>query len=148
MKARDIMTPHDIWSCAETDDCRHAARLMLQHDIGSIPVLDSMGRLEGIVTDRDICLRIVAEGRTYETPVREVMSEPVHTCVPDSDLSEVEEVMRDHKVRRLPVVDAGKRLLGFISLGDLARHSHGLWKEHRLAEVLETVSSPGGPSQT
>lgn len=142
MKAREIMTKYEVWACANTDDCRRAAQLMAEHDIGSIPVLDDQGRLEGIVTDRDICLRIVAEGRRFETPVLEVMTKPVYACPPDAELKEIETLMEEHKVRRLPVVDAERRLEGFISIGDLAKHLHGLWKEHQLAEVVEAVSTP------
>ena len=142
MNAREIMESNEVWACAETDDCRHVARMMAEHDVGSIPLLDKEGRLDGIVTDRDICCRIVAEGRSFETPARDVMSSPVFTCSPDADLREIEAIMRENKIRRLPVVDDDRKLRGFISLGDLARHCHGLWKEHHLAEVLESVSSP------
>ena len=142
MNAQDLMSPHEVWVCSETDDCRRVAQLIVEHDVGAIPVLDELGRIEGIVTDRDICCRIVAEGRSFETPAREIMTSPVCTCSPYADLKEIEAIMREHKVRRLPVVDANNKLQGFISLGDLARHCHGLWKEHRLAEVLESVSTP------
>jgi len=93
------------------------------------------------VTDRDICCRIVAEGKSYETPVREVMTPQVRTCRPDTSLKEVESVMKEYRIRRLPVVDEESRLQGFISLADLARECHGLIQEHRLAEVLESVSA-------
>lgn len=68
MKAKDIMTADHIWVCGDTTDCRQVAQLMAQHDIGAIPVLDNRGRLEGIITDRDICCRCVAEGRSFESP--------------------------------------------------------------------------------
>jgi CBS domain-containing protein len=141
MKECDIMTSHNVWACAETSDCRHVAQMMAEHNIGAVPVLDSQGRLEGIITDRDICCRLVAEGKSFETPAREIMSTSVHTCGADTSLDEIESAMCRYKIRRLPVVDSDNRLQGFISLGDLAMHVHGLLKEHHLAEVLEAVSA-------
>ena len=142
MKASDIMTAHEVWACSQSDDVRHVAQLMAQHDVGSIPLLDESGRLDGIVTDRDIVLRIVALGRSFETPAREIMSQPVYFCTPDAKPAEIEALMQEHKVRRVPVVDDKRKLLGFISIGDLAKHYHGLRREHHLAEVLEAVSTP------
>lgn len=148
MKARDIMTTEHLWGCSETDTARQVAELMSDHGIGALPILDAEGRLEGIVTDRDICCRVVAQNLPDETPVGEIMSTSVQTVFPDAGLSEVESIMRDFRIRRLPVVDEQNKLLGFISLGDLARHVRGLFKEHGVYEVLEAVSSPGGPSST
>lgn len=142
MKARDLMKAHNIWACAETSDCRHVAQMMAEHDVGAIPVLDSEGRLEGIITDRDLCCRILACGKSYETPVRDVMTCQVYTCGPDSSLKEIESLMIEYRIRRLPVVDEENKLQGFISLSDLARECHGPLKEHGLAEVLECVSTP------
>ncbi|KKK83651.1 hypothetical protein LCGC14_2791240, partial [marine sediment metagenome] len=72
--------------------------------------LDTNGRLEGIVTDRDLCCRVLGQGRSFDTPVREVMSMTMHTVHPDADLSEVESIMRENKIRRIPVVDDDDRL--------------------------------------
>jgi CBS-domain-containing membrane protein len=140
MNASEIMAPHEVWACVNTTDCRIAAQLMHDHNIGCLPVLDQDGRLQGIVTDRDVCCRMVAEGKSFETPVREIMSSPVYACEPDTDVDQVESMMRDNKIRRLPVVDADNKLKGFISLGDLARHGREIGREH-LAEVLEAVSA-------
>jgi CBS-domain-containing membrane protein len=141
MKASEIMAPHEVWACADTTDCRHAAQMMRDHDIGSLPVLDQDGKLEGIITDRDLCCRMIAEGKSFETPVKEIMSTPVQTCGTDTEADQIESMMRQHKVRRVPVVDADNKLQGFISLGDLARHGQEIGREH-LAEVLEAVSAP------
>lgn len=144
MKALDLMTPSDLWVCSDTDDCRHVAQLMADHDIGSIPVIDEDGRVKGIITDRDLCCRLIASGLSFETPAHEIMSTPVHTCSPESSLREIESLMQEYRIRRLPVVDPENRLLGFVSLGDLARHCTGLshfWREHQVAEVFETVST-------
>ena len=141
MKASEIMTSHDMWVTGDSADVIEAARLMAEHNVGSIPVLDEAGRLEGIVTDRDICCRIVALGKSYETPVRDVMTRSVQTVHPDADVKEVESLMRDRKIRRLPVVDEDQRLRGFIALADLARHCEGRRQERDVAHVLEDVSS-------
>ena len=141
MKAHDLMAAHEVWACAETSDCRQVAEMMAEHNVGSIPVLDTEGRLEGIVTDRDLCCRVIAKGRSFETPIREIMTPSVHTVSPETSLGEIESLMKQYRIRRLPVVDSDNRLQGFISLGDLARHCHGPLKEHHLAEVLESVST-------
>jgi CBS domain-containing protein len=140
MKASEIMTKHDLWVTGENADVIEVSRMMAEHNVGSVPVLDEMGRLEGIVTDRDICCRIVSLGKSYETPVRDIMSRSVQTVKPDTDIKEVERIMRERKVRRVPVVDDDLRLKGFISLADLARHCEGRRQEHEVAEVLEDIS--------
>ena len=145
MKAREIMTCDHIWVCSEDTDVREAARLMAEHNVGIVPVLDRDGRLEGVVTDRDICCRIVANGRSFETPVSEVMSSAPLSVDVEADLKDIEQIMQGHKVRRLMVVDANRNLMGIVSMADLARHCHGLWKEHHLAETLEEVSTGPGP---
>ncbi len=142
MKARDIMTMHEVCACSDTSDTRRVAEMMQEHNIGSIAILDGEGRLEGIVTDRDICCRLVAQGKPGETPVSEIMSTAVKTVTAETGLSEIESLMSQYRIRRLPVVDNQNRLQGWISLGDLARHCHGIFKEHHVAEVLEAVSTP------
>lgn len=142
MKARDVMTCEHLWVCSETSDVRHVAQLMAEHSIGSVPVVDSEGHLQGIVTDRDIVCRAIAKGKGYDTPVRDCMSQPVQCCDADCGVSEVEDMMKEYQIRRLPVVDENRRLVGYISIADLARCCHGLYKEHQLADTLEAVSSP------
>lgn len=140
MKARDIMTTSEIWSSVDNSDAQSVARLMAFHNVAAIPIVDSQGKLEGIVTDRDLCCRLVAEGRSFETPISELMTEPARCVHPDADLEEIEETMRQHRIRHLPVVDDDHRLQGFISLSDLARHCGGREAEHELVGVLEAVS--------
>ena len=140
MKARDIMTSTEVWSSFESSDARSVARLMAFHNVAAIPVRDSPGRLEGIVTDRDLCCRLIAEGRNFETPISELMTRPAHSVSPDADLQEIESTMRQHRIRHLPVVDADNKLQGFISLSDLARHCGGTEAAHELVGVLEAIS--------
>lgn len=142
MKASELMTREYLWSCSESTDCREAAEMLAQHDIGSVPVLDSEGKLEGIVTDRDICCRLVARGMSFETPVREIMTREVHTVHADADVKTVESLMREYKIRRVPVVDDDNRLQGFIAQADLIRELHGWLKDHELVKTLEEISTP------
>ncbi|NLG34050.1 MAG: CBS domain-containing protein, partial [Lentisphaerae bacterium] len=98
------MTTGDLWALAEDSRCNHAAQMLAQHDIGALPVLADNGRLVGIVTDRDLCCRVLAQGREPETPVRDIMSTNVHCVQSDADIEDVESVMRQFRVRRVPVV--------------------------------------------
>ena len=142
MQARDIMTADHIWTCNEATEVREAAQMLAEHNIGSLPVLDNQGRLSGLITDRDICCRVVAHGRGFETPVRDVMSKPVHMVHPDADVREVERVMEEYKIRRIPVVDEDNRLQGYIAIADLATKARGLLKSRSFTEVLEVISTP------
>ena len=135
-----MMRLRDVYSAVETDDARSVARLLAEHNVASLPVVDVNGRLRGVVTDRDLCCRILAEGRSFETPIREVMSTPARSVVPETRLEEVESLMRENRIRHLPVIDEDDRLVGFISLSDLARHCSGAQQEHDLVEVLGAVS--------
>jgi len=142
MKARDLMTSHHVWVCADDTDVRHVAAMMVEHDIGAIPVLDDQGRLEGIITDRDIACRVVSKGLSFETPVRKIMTPEVKTVHKDADLEEIERVMRENRIRRLPVIDDENRLQGFIAIADLMHHCHGISYEHGLCQLMDAVSSP------
>jgi CBS domain-containing protein len=113
-----------------------AAALMAQFDVGAIPVLDD-GRLRGIVTDRDLATRVVAEGRDPRTvPVGEVMTRAVITVSLDAQLSEARDLMAERRIRRLPVVK-GDQLVGIISLGDVALADAS---KRLVGEALEEIS--------
>jgi CBS domain-containing protein len=123
---------------------REIARMMAECDCGAVPIGDN-DRLVGMVTDRDIAVRAVAQGKSPDTPVREIMSQGVLYCYVDEDIDDVASNMADVKVRRLPVIDEGKRLVGIVSLGDIAMadgpQSSGV--------ALCGISEPGGDhSQT
>jgi CBS domain-containing protein len=139
MKISEVMTsnPEVI---TPVQPIQEAARLMLESDTGALPVSDC-GRLVGMVTDRDIAVRAVAKGRGPETPIREIMSEKLLFAWDDQDVDEVAIQMSDAQVRRFPVLSRqGQRLVGIVSLGDLARSNDG-----NAAEVaLSGVSEPGG----
>ncbi|MFW6155090.1 MAG: CBS domain-containing protein [Planctomycetota bacterium] len=146
MKASDLTTAHEVWACADTDDARHVAIAMRDHNVKSLPVLDDQGRLEGIVTERDLVVRLLARGRSFETPVHNLMSRPVKTIGMDTPLEEIEAIMREHKVRHLPVTDENNRLKGFVSISDLIRQCKNTDQEHELISVIEATHAPGKPS--
>src|SRR5687767_3918953 len=118
MKVSDCMT-RDVRVAAPNQSLRDAAQLMAELDVGVLPVGEN-DRLVGMVTDRDIAIRGIAQGHGPETPVREVMTDTVKYCYEDQSIEEVSRNMGDVQVRRMPVVDRQKRLVGIISLSDIA----------------------------
>ena len=118
--------------------------MMANQDIGALPVGEN-DRLVGMITDRDIAVRAVARGLGPDTRIREVMSQEVLYCFEDEDLDDAAQHMRDIKVRRLPVLDRDKRLVGIISLSDLT----GREDSRQIGKAIADISSPGGAhSQT
>jgi len=142
MQVRDLMNP-SVVSVSTGDSAALAARLISRHNVGSLPVCAADGRLRGIVTDRDIILRCVAaEEDPAQTPVREVMTRGCFTVSPDDDCREATRVMAEKQVRRLPVVEGG-RVVGMISLGDLAKsHAFDMEASKALSEISENVLWP------
>jgi CBS domain-containing protein len=140
MRVHEAMT-RDVKICTPGQTIREVAKTMAEIDAGALPVGEN-DRLIGMITDRDIAVRGVALGKGPDTPVREVMSEHVHYCYEDEDLTRVAEGMGDVRVRRVPVVNRQKRLVGILSLGDVARKD-----DHRneVANAVAEVSTPGGP---
>lgn len=115
-----------------------AARLMAEKDVGFLPVGDD-DRLRGIVTDRDIAVRAVAHAKDHNTPVSDVMSAEIMYCFDDQDIEDVAGNMADLQVRRMPVVDRDKRLVGVVSLADAARMGNSV-----AGDALKGVVRPGG----
>lgn len=138
MQCRDIMTK-DVTTCMPETTIRQAADLMDDENVGSLPVVEN-GRLIGIVTDRDIVCRVLAEGMdTRTTTVREAMSEDIVTCGPDESVVEAIHKMGEHQIRRLPICDSNGRIRGIISLGDLALEAEN---DQEIAKALEHISEP------
>jgi CBS domain-containing protein len=140
-KIRDYMTTH-----VETLDpdwtVQEAARKMKDHDFGFLPVTEN-GRCVGVLTDRDVTLRVIAEGRDpVRTLVRDVMSRDVIASREDDELETVYELMKERQLRRLPVVDAQGKLAGMITLARIAREQG----EEAAGEILKEVVVPSGPS--
>jgi CBS domain-containing protein len=135
MKVRDVMT-EEVMCAAPDTTLEEIATMMRTGDTGAIPVTDE-GDLIGIITDRDIVLRCVAEGHdATEMTAEEIVSEDIETIDPDSDLEEARELMSRRQIRRLPVVDRGE-LVGMLSIGDLAV-KHG--NQELSGETLKDVS--------
>jgi CBS domain-containing protein len=137
-KVRDRMS-RDVRLAAPDQTIQEAARAMAELGVGALPVADG-DRLVGMVTDRDLALRALAEGRGPDTPVREVMTAEVKYCFDHEDLELVARTMGDQQVRRLPVLDHEKRLVGILSLGDVAAAAGA----EPTGDALAGVSRPSG----
>jgi CBS domain-containing protein len=139
MRVSEAMT-RDVRIASPSETIRQAARMMAEIDAGVVPVGEN-DRLVGMITDRDIAVRAVADGKSPDTPIREVMSSDVCYCFDDQEISDVAANMADVQVRRLPVVDRAKRLVGILSLGDIAQADK---QGKPAAEALCGISEPGG----
>jgi CBS domain-containing protein len=142
MKIKDIMTKEPATVTPNTT-VREAARLMQREDTGILPVVEESSRkLAGVVTDRDIAIRIVAEGRDANTRVGDVMSKDrLVTLRPDADVEDAMEKMADEQVRRIPIVDERGTLIGIVSQADIVRKA----RDDRKAErTVEKISEPSG----
>jgi CBS domain-containing protein len=118
MGVKDIMTPQPI-SCSRRTNVAAAAALMLEGDCGILPVLED-GRLVGVITDRDLFIALATRNvRASDLHVGDVMRDQLFTCAPDDDVQAALAVMKEHRVRRLPVVAAGDVLVGIISMNDV-----------------------------
>lgn len=145
-----------VHSCQSSQTLDDAARLLWDHDVGALPVLDGAGRLMAMLTDRDVCMAAYTQGKALrELPVYAARSQALFTCHCGDRLSTAERTMRVHQVRRLPVVDDAGRLVGMLSLADLARVSvasgkHGAPPHVDVTATLATVSrrrpEPAAPS--
>ncbi len=141
MKLSEIMT-RDVQSIENTSTVQQAAQLMKKLNVGCIPVTEN-GRVVGIITDRDVVMRNVADGKTPEnTRVDEVMSKSLITATPDMDVHRAADMMAQNQIRRLPVLEKD-RMVGIVSIGDLAvRNIY----ENEAGEALSSISKPSRPS--
>ena len=138
MKVRDAMTT-EVQLCTPDDTLRDAAEAMAALNCGLLPVTDNE-RLVGMISDRDIAIRGVAMGRGPDARIADVMTADVKSCFEDQDIEEVTANMGDIQVRRLPVLNRKKQLVGIIALGDIARAQAG----DGTAAALSRISRPGG----
>ena len=144
MNVEKIMT-RSVMTCSPEDTLDRAAGLMWEHDCGCVPVTDADGRVLAMLTDRDVCMAAYTQGRALgEIRVRAAMSESCFAVSPRDPIVAAERVMREHQVRRLPVVSDG-RLVGLVSLTDItceaARESDNNQSEVTLDEVAVTLSA-------
>jgi CBS domain-containing protein len=143
MRVQEVMTRNPKYVTSDTP-ARDAARIMKEEDVGVVPVVERNDdrRLVGVVTDRDIALRVVAEGRDADTPVSQIMSaQRLATSTPDEDLDDVMDKMASEKVRRIPVVDERGSLVGIVSQADVVRKARN---DSRAERTIERISEPGG----
>jgi CBS domain-containing protein len=135
MNIRDVMTPNPRTVSPE-DSIQNAARIMRDEDTGAVPVVEN-GRPIGMVTDRDIVVRAVAGGGQLDRPVRDIVTTGVVSVSPEMSTREANQLMSEHQVRRLPVVE-GDQLVGIVSLGDLAVKEG---KDRRTGDTLQDISA-------
>jgi CBS domain-containing protein len=143
MTCEQVMT-RNPQCCAPTDSATRVAKIMKIEDVGSVPVCGGRGsrRLMGIVTDRDLAIQIVADGRDpHTTAVQDIMTREPYTCRVDEDLETAIDRMESNQIRRIPVVDADGALAGIISQADIAIRGQD---RDRTAEVVEEISRPSG----
>jgi CBS domain-containing protein len=138
MKIKDCMSS-DVHLASPNDTIRMAAEAMAEIDAGVIPVSEN-DRLVGMITDRDIAIRAVAQGRGPDAKVADIMSRDVKYCYEDEDTDHVLANMGEIQVRRLPVLSRDKRLVGIVSLGDLATRA----ARAKAGDALGDISRPGG----
>ena len=141
MKAQDIMTKNPRTVTPETD-VREAAQIMKNENVGVVPVVESSGskKLVGLLTDRDIAVRVVAEGKT-SARVQEIMSGSPRTVKTDTSVDDVMDLMGKEQVRRVPVVDDRGDLVGIVAQADVVREA----KDDKKAErTIEKISEPSG----
>ena len=137
-KLKDVMTL-DVQVISPNATIREAAQKMREGDFGMMPVAEN-DRMVGAISDRDIALRGIADGKGPDTPVREVMSEGITWAYEDDTIEHAAEIISEHQVRRLPVVSREKRLVGIVALGDFAVESSDL---QPAAEALVEISQRG-----
>jgi CBS domain-containing protein len=148
MKVEEVMSV-DLETCRPEDTLNRAAQIMWEHDCGVVPVVDAESRVVGMVTDRDICMAAYTQGRSLsEISVSNACSRDVRTCELSDTVEMAESIMREAQIRRIPVVDAERKLYGIVSLADLAqcleipgRKVDGL-SYQSVASTLAAISQP------
>ena len=142
MQVKDVMT-RGVECITPRETIANAAKKMKKLDVGALPICGDNDRLAGIITDRDITIRAIADGcAPQQTRVDEVMTPGIVFCFDDDDVAEAAHLMEDRQIRRLAVLNHDKRLVGIVSLGDLAVKSHN---DRLSGEALERVSEPAMP---
>lgn len=137
MHVQDIMTQNPC-CCGPTTSVQAAAKLMMDNDCGEIPVIDDNGIPIGVITDRDIACRCIAEGKPSDTPVGDVMSSPVVTVTPATSIADCCATMEENQIRRVPVVDDAGKCCGMVSQADIALGSNTA----NTGELVRDMSKP------
>jgi CBS-domain-containing membrane protein len=145
-----------VRSCSIADTADRAAQMMWDGDCGAVPVLDESGHLVGVITDRDICMAALFQGRPLtDIPIADVMSKIVYSCRPDDEVSEAEELMSVRQVRRLPVIGDDGTPVGMLSVSDVVQQVKPAPRFHKAASApdeclrtLAAISEPRSKLQT
>ena len=146
MQIREIMTQGAEVSYLD-DTAQEAAAKMRELDVGALPVCDG-DEIQGVVTDRDMAIRLVAEGRDpARTRVSDIMTPGVSYCFDDQSVEEAVMLMEAQQIRRLPILNRDKQLVGMLSLGDLALRTEGTEDEDLADEALKDISEPSEPNR-
>lgn len=145
VKVMQIMS-RDIGTCGPHDRLQEVARIMWERDCGVVPVVDDRERVVGVITDRDVCMAAYTQGRLLrDIEVSTAMARVVHTCRAGDSLASAERIMRQNRVRRLPVVDTDDRLVGILSLNDIvqeaAREHVPPAREVSAGAILDTMAA-------
>jgi CBS domain-containing protein len=142
MKIKHVMTK-DPTCCVPSDTAQRAAKIMRDEDTGVVPIIENeqSRKVIGIVTDRDLCMNVVAEGRDPRaTQVHEAMTTTVVSCSPQDSVDKATELMRENQIRRIPVIDEQHQLVGIVAMADIVGRANVRTTETH--ETLKTVSAP------
>lgn len=146
MKVKDCMC-HDVCFVKPETKIYEVAKLMSENHVGSIPVCKPDNTLCGIVTDRDILLRsIVCDKNIKETPISEIMTSQVCCCNQDDDMLKAQNTMSQNQVRRLPVCDCNNKIVGILTIGDLAQNDKELGKQE-VCTTIENICNCSGENK-
>ena len=143
MKIRDTMTPNPV-CCDPTDNAQRVARMMCDQNVGSIPVVmdQDSRKLVGVITDRDLCCSVVANGLDAKaTPIEKFMRLNPVTCREGENVENCERLMQEHQIRRIPIVDANDRVIGIVAQADLALKD----KPERVSKTVAEISKVSEP---
>jgi len=147
MRVEKLMT-RDVKSCRSDESLGHAAHLMWQHDCGFVPIVSESGAVIGIITDRDICMAAYFSGRPIaEISIGQSMSRDVSSVRPEDSVEVAEEIMKRDQIRRLPVTDSAGRLVGVLSLNDIAREAVRQPSKNADLALTEVASTLGAVCQ-
>ena len=146
MRIEQLMSKPAV-TCGQDDSLNTAAQLMWEHDCGAVPVLGDEGTVVGLLTDRDVCMAAYTQGKPLQAiPVSRAMGKQVYSCHPDESIEAAEQLMTEHRIRRLPVVDGEGRPVGILSLNDVARDAAssraGNGAQREVARTLAAICQP------
>jgi CBS domain-containing protein len=147
MKVKELMTT-DVKRCSLETNLAAAAKIMWEADCGAVPVTDENDHVVGVITDRDICIAAATRPRTEgEIPAKELISKELYTCAPEDDVRAALGTMKTRKVRRLPVVERGGRLVGIVSIHDIAVQSRSKSADVSPDAVLDAFIAITAPAE-